>query len=106
MKLALNDRSSDGKSFVISDKSIRRKLKYHYEKAVAAIQASMNLENELGDEAIPQASMNIENELGDDGVQILIDKLTNQKITKESIDPYHLFTLVIFLVTWHCNMPT
>ena len=27
----------DGKSFVISDKSIRQKLKYHYEKAVAAI---------------------------------------------------------------------
>ena len=27
-KLALNDRSSDGKSFVISGKSIRQKLKY------------------------------------------------------------------------------
>ena len=37
VKLALNDRGSDGKAFVISDKSIRQKLKYHYEKAVAAI---------------------------------------------------------------------
>ena len=63
VKMALNDRSSDGKSFVISDKSIRRKLKYHYEKAVAAIQASMNLENELGDDGV---------------VQILINKLKNQ----------------------------
>jgi hypothetical protein len=61
VKLALNYRSSDGKSFVISDKSIRQKLKYHYEKAVAAILRSSSASqrelvplNQESEECIPE----------------------------------------------------
>ena len=67
VKLALNDRSSDGKSFVISDKSIRQKLKYHYEKAVAAILRSSSASqrelvplNQESEECIPEVPPSVD----------------------------------------------